>query len=129
MGSQLWQLVTLKAQTGQLKGVSPNARIVLWAMAMSALDAAREDGPAACYFRGWEYLARVLGHDGLTPAGHKAVMRAIADLSQAGLIVRDYWPGIDLRKAVYRLELGPLVDNRNAHPVESVDSDPNPSVE
>jgi hypothetical protein len=72
-------------------------------MTMTARDAASDTAPERCYFAGWEHLAYMLGYDGLTPNGRKAVMRAVGELVDKGLIKRDYVEGYDRRKAVYRL--------------------------
>lgn len=90
---------------GGLKGVSVNAYLVLLVMCKTARDTPTDKEPAECYFRGWEHLALMLGYEELDPAGKKAVMRAIAELTRAGVVERDQFPGRDRRKATYRIRL------------------------
>jgi hypothetical protein len=64
-------------------GLSNSARLVLVAMAVMA----RDDGDPPTYYGGWAYLSRPLGHAEYTPAAHRAVARAVAELRKSGLIV------------------------------------------
>jgi len=75
--------------------VTPAGWLVLVHMAATALDRDRPDGtPGRLYFGGWKPLAVSLGYpptmdDGpLEPAAHKAVMRAMRELREAGLVGR-----------------------------------------
>lgn len=101
----MFRLYEARSMNGGLKGLSKAARICLVHMAMAARDTATETEPEGCYFRGWEHLAWMLGHEELDAAGKRAVTRAVAELARAGLIERDHYPARDRRKAVYRLRL------------------------
>ena len=106
MGTQLVRQVEAMAMHGTLDRLTMAARLVLWVMATDAHDTGRGDTPAACYFRGWEHLASVLGHRGLTSAGQSAVARAMRELQDAGLVKAEEGSGLPrLRKQVYRLTL------------------------
>lgn len=105
VGSGLLHQAESRRMGGGLKGVSNNAYVVLLIMCKTARDIPTDKEPADCYFRGWEHLALQLGYEELDPAGKKAVMRAIAELTRAGVVERDHFPGRDRRKAAYRIRL------------------------
>lgn len=89
MGNQLARHVEALAMDGsRLKGLGQSARLALFVMALDAHDTGTKKIPPAVYFRGWPHLARMLGHDGLTPSGQSAVARAVRQLTAAGLIER-----------------------------------------
>ena len=90
MGNQLAQhAVALMMAGGRTKELSPSARAVLIAMALSAHDTGTKRIPPAYYYRGWTHLAQVLGYPDLGPGGKSAVARAIRQLTDAGLLERD----------------------------------------
>jgi hypothetical protein len=91
MGNQLARHAEAILMDGghRAKGLTPTARLVLVIMAMDAHDTGTTSIPPAYYYRGWPHLARMLGHDGLTPGGHSAVARAIRQLVAAGLVEAD----------------------------------------
>jgi hypothetical protein len=86
MGGRLCSHVINLAVLGTLKGLSPSARIALDSMAAIARDEARKGLPAGLYFGGWELLAKAMGYEAYTPAAHRAVARATAELVARGLI-------------------------------------------
>lgn len=90
---------------GRLDGLTASAKLVLMTMAMNAHDTGNDTTPAGCYFRGWAHLASVLGHRGMTPAGARAVTRAMAELRHADLINVDDYEGHKRRQTAYRLTL------------------------
>ena len=105
VGTQLARQVEVLAMAGRLDDLTMGGRYALLLMALNAHDTGTKDTPEACYFRGWEHLASCMGHRGLTPAGERAVARAIADLRDHKLIDVDEWPNRGHRHQVYRLTL------------------------
>lgn len=98
--------------------VSASAWLVLIRMSATALDreqAATDDRvstPARCYFAGWRPLALMLGRkvdsdEPLDAAAHKAVMRAVRELTDCGVIGRappEFQEGFRHRVYLIRLE-------------------------
>jgi hypothetical protein len=77
---------------------------VLLVMASIGRDNDTAKADAGYYYGGWELLARVLGFKVYNRAAQRAVARAVSELVDAGLVVRDGKPG-PKRRQVYRLTL------------------------
>jgi len=104
MGGRLCTQVVDLASLGHLVNQSDRALAVLFVMASVARDSATRKVDAGVYYAGWELLARVLGFKVYNPAAERAVARAIRELTDAGLVVREGRPGPRQRQ-VYRLAL------------------------
>lgn len=88
MGTQLLRIV--ESHPKLLGGLSPNARTMLYVLALNAHDRETEDAPARVYFRGWAHLAgAALGREVYDHAAELAVGRVVRELNQAGLIEHD----------------------------------------
>jgi hypothetical protein len=98
------------ATTGRLDKVSDKAKIVVMVMASIGRDRDQPNVQAGVYYGGWPLLARALGYPLYTPAAHRAVARAIAELIDAGLIepLGDPRPGV---RQAYRITLPPTLDD------------------
>jgi hypothetical protein len=92
----------LRVMDGNTK-LSGNARSALLAMAYRALDKGKGDRPPRVYFGGWLYLQASLRGE-ITPASHRAVARAMDELTDQGLIVKVRHGG--RTTAAYELLLG-----------------------
>lgn len=105
-------------QRALMQPIDADAKVLLCAMAMTALDVARNGQPAAIYYGGQNYLIAVIRGeipDHGTPeyqAAEQAVKRRMLKLKRAGLIELTA-PASRHRPARYQLHVGQLapVDN------------------
>ena len=104
MGSQLALRVVTLSMGERLKGASHATRYALMVMALTAHDG-NDHTPRGLYFAGWDHLARAMGYGAgmSSPAGRKAVTRAMAWLTEHGLIERDETESAERYNVAYRL--------------------------
>ena len=69
-----------------LPGLSPRARVVLFVMALHALDTGSRDNPPAVYWGGWQRLGVALGYTVWDAKAELAVARAVRELVAAGYV-------------------------------------------
>jgi hypothetical protein len=106
MGGRLCTHVVDLSVTGHLDNHTDKGRLTLLIMASIGRD---EPNPKTkiergVYYGGWEMLARALGYKEYTAAAERAVARAIAELTEAGLIEPVGTPTRGQRQA-YKLTL------------------------
>ena len=98
------------ADDPRMKGMTPQARLCLYVMALNAHDDGTKTLPRACYFRGWEHLAGQQGYPDQGPTAKRATMRALGELTDRHLIEQVGRRGSGRGKRVYRLHLWKVTD-------------------